>query len=134
MARNWIEFDEPSDRHTTGLLYASLNPKGQILVNAHTFDQMQRPEAVTLLFEPETDSIGLKPASPLMSNAFPLRKNGVSGHRVIFAGRFAKKHDIRVDHTVSFNLVEIEDGILILSLRNLSKAPRGHNRKLKKHK
>lgn len=132
MARNWIEFDEPSDRHTTGMLYASMNPKGQILVNSYTYDLMKQPEAVKLYFEPETDSIGLKAANPLMPNAFPFRKNGVSGHRIVFARRFARKHEIELDYTVSFNLVEIEEDTLVLSLQHISRAPRGHNRKSKK--
>ncbi|MBK8466507.1 MAG: hypothetical protein IPL32_11805 [Chloracidobacterium sp.] len=132
MERKWIEFEGSSDRHTTGQLYASLNQKGQILVNSHTYDQMETPEAVTLLYEPETETIGLRPASPLMPNAFPFRKNGVSGHRLIFARRFAKKHDIRVDHTISFYMAEIEKGILVLSLRHTVRAPRGHSRKSKK--
>lgn len=42
MKRDWIEFNESSDRHTTGLLYASLNPKGRILLNSHTYDAMKR--------------------------------------------------------------------------------------------
>jgi hypothetical protein len=132
MARNWIEFDESSDRHTTGLLYASLNAKRQILVNRYTYDEMKQPEAVKLFFEVATDCIGLKPASPLMPNAFPLRKNGKSGHHIIFAGRFAKKHDLRVDHTVGFHSAKIEDEILVLSLRNTAITRRGHNRRRKR--
>src|SRR4051794_17288928 len=102
MERDWIVFDESSDRQTTGLLYASLSPKGLILINAHTYDAMDRPEAVTLMFEPKNDEIGLESASPLMPNAFPLRKTGRSGHHLIFASRFAKKHEIKIDSTVGF--------------------------------
>src|SRR5580765_2740466 len=118
MARNWIEFDEsPLRAEGPDDMYVSMNQEGNILVNAHAFSEMGSPEAVILLFDPETDTIGLKPASRLMPNSFAVRKKGESGHQRIGAARFATKHNIRLDGTVRFRSPTVEDGILVMSLR-----------------
>ena len=129
MARNWVEFEEFSDHRTTEMIFATMNPKGEIVVNRYTYDFMEQPEAVILLFDPDNDTIGIRPASPLMPNAFRVRPRSNCGHRVVYAKRFAKKHDIRLDYTVRFSPAEIEDGILILDLRKMASAARGPRKK-----
>lgn len=119
MPRNWIEFDDGPIKAVEGESYASMNKEGEILVNAHAYDEMGCPEAVVLLFEPDTDTIGLKPASRLTPNAFNLTPKGRSGHRRIWATAFAKRNDIRLDTTVRFRTPAVEDGIFVLSLRNI---------------
>ena len=124
MARDWIEFDEGPEKAAAGEIYASMNKEGEILVNGPAYDEMGSPEAVTLLFDPATDTIGLRPASRRMPNAFLVRKKGDSGHRRIGAKRFAKKYEISLDGTVRFRNAAVEDGILVLSLRNIQNIKR----------
>src|SRR2546422_209846 len=124
MQRNWMEFDEGPLKAAADETYASMNQEGEIIVNAHAFNEMGRPEAVVLLFDPDTDTIDLKPASRLMPNAFAVRKKGESGHRKIGATRFAKRHDIRLEGTVRFRTAAVEDGIFVLSLRNIQNIKR----------
>ena len=118
MDEKWIEFDDcpaqPRDR-----IYASMSRIGEILFNRHADEAMGRPEAVVLLYDPNNDKIGLRPASPLMPNAFPVRPKGPSGHRLVRAKPFTTKHELIVDCTVRFRSPVVENGILILSLRNL---------------
>ena len=125
MARNWMGFDEFSDRRGADSTYVTMNHKGEIVINRYTFKTINEPDAVVMLFDPETDTIGLRPASPQMPNAFLVRLRTECGHRVICARPFAKKHDIRLDHTLRFREPVFEDGILILDLRNMINAARG---------
>lgn len=119
MLREWIEFDDGPVTADADENYASMNQVGDIVVNAHAYDEMGRPEAVMLLFDPATDTIGLKPTSRMMPNAFAVRKKNGYGHRRIGANRFAKRHDIRLDGTVRFRTATVEDGIFVMSLRDI---------------
>ena len=49
-------------------------------------------------------------------------------HRVAYAKPFVQKYDIKLDYTVRFREPLIEDGVLVLTLRqmlNASRGPRG---------
>jgi hypothetical protein len=123
MDEKWIEFDDgpsmPRDR-----IYVSMSRIGEIMFNRHADEAMGRPEAVVLLFEPNTNKIGLRPASPLMPNAFPVKPKGPCGHRLVRAKPFMKKHDMRLDGTVRFRSAVVENGILILCLRSMQNVKR----------
>lgn len=129
MEQDWEEFDE-GPRQTVSRLYVSMNPLGEIVMNRRTFDEIKRPEAVVLLFNSKTCSIGVRPASPLMPNAFELKTKGTCQHRVIRAKPFLAKHDIRIDNTVRFSNVTIEGDILALrKLINVSRGPKNRRRR-----
>ena len=117
MSRNWIEFGEGPKKASPDEIGVSLNLRGEIVFNRHTYNEMNRPEAVVLLFDPDTDSIGLRPASPHALNAFRPKIKGHAQHRVVRAMAFTRKHNIKVDGTVRFPTATIEDGILVLNLR-----------------
>ncbi|HEV8591278.1 MAG TPA: hypothetical protein VGQ55_04180 [Pyrinomonadaceae bacterium] len=132
MPRNWMEFDGgPSVASPKGV-YVSMNKHGEIVMNRHTFQEMDQPPAVVILFDPDTDTIGLRPTSPLMPNAFPVKSKGNCGHRLISAKPFVRKHDIRIDATVRFHTAAVEDGVLVLELRNMVRAARGPRKWRKK--
>jgi hypothetical protein len=124
MEKNWIVFDDGPAQASADEVYASMNKEGEIVINAHGFEQMGSPEAVVLMYEPDADLIGLKPASRLMPNAFGVRKKGPSGHRLIRAGSFVKRHDLRLDGTVRFRGAAVEDGVFVMCLRNLQNVKR----------
>lgn len=125
MARQWIEFDDIPFTPGRHLIHVSMNPKCEILMNGQTFEELGRPEAAVMLFDPQTDTIGVRPSSPLMPNSFAIRKHSSYGHQILRVRQFADKHDIRLDRTVRFTKAAIEDGILVLSLRHLANATRG---------
>ena len=118
LPRNWIELGEGPKKAYRDEIYASLNYRSEIVINRHAFAELNHPEAVVLLFDADSDTIGLRPASMETLNAFRLKPKGASGHRVVNARPLTLKHDIRIDGTVRFRTATVENGILVLDLRN----------------
>src|SRR5947207_3175220 len=96
MARNWKEFEGCPIRVDRNEIYVTLNVTGEIVLNRHAFNMINRPEAVVLLFDSDTDTIGIKPASRLAPNSFPLKPKGICDNRVISIKPFCMEHDIRI--------------------------------------
>lgn len=117
MDGNWIEFDERQTGRTDGY-YITLNGDGEFLMNRLLFEGMERPEAVTLYFDPDKDRIGMRKADRGLANAFNVRSTGRSDGRIIRARVFSKKWDIRLTGTFSFPEPKIEDGMLVLHLNS----------------
>ncbi len=103
-----------------------MNRAGGIVLNRYVFEALGNPEAAYLLYDPQTDSIGVKPASRQVPNAFVIRVSTNCGHRIIFGKPFTKKYNIIIDFTVRFRTPEIEDGILVLNLRDTVSVVRGY--------
>ncbi len=76
------------------------------------------------MFDSDTDTIGIKPASRLAPNSFPLKPKGSCDNRVINIKPFCMEHDIRIDNTVRFRTAAVEDSVLVLDLRMMAKATR----------
>jgi len=94
MRRNWIELDEGSNRATQNEIYASMNEQSHIVINGHTFRELREPEAFVLMFDPDTDTIGLRPASVATHNAYRVRnRGGRRRHRYVTAARLARNAD-----------------------------------------
>jgi hypothetical protein len=132
MRRNWIEYNQGPLRALRDEVYASINYRYSIVFNNKAYDEMNRPEAVVLLFDADNDTIGLRPARPQDLNAFRIRPKGPSMHRTITAAAFARKHDIRIEGTMRFCTAAVEDGILVLDLHYIvpvKGTPRGGRRK-----
>src|SRR5580765_6646278 len=119
MARNWIELGEGPKKAYRDEIYASLNYRSEIVINRRAFAEINEPEAVVLMFDPDSSTIGLRPASIETVNAFRLKPKGASGHRVVNARPLTLKHDIGIDGTARFRTAAVENGILVLDLRNL---------------
>ena len=115
MARNWIRFEEPVP-HEKSDIYVSMNYLGELVMNRHTFEILGRPEGAFMLYEPETDSIGVETTKRFEPNAFKIKPKSDCGNVYIRARPFCAKHDIRYDGTVRFLDTKIEDGILVLNL------------------
>ena len=85
-------------------------------MNRRTFQLLGEPEAVSLLFDIDNLSIGLRPCDLLMPNAFPLAPRGKTGGHVIWAMSFMKAHQIHPTGTIRFLNAVIENGVLVLDL------------------
>ncbi len=107
-------------------LYASLTRQGSLSLSRLTFERLGEPEAVLLLYERETETIGIDPAKLTDVDAFPVRPKPNKPGRVIHAVRLLREWGIPLDHGVWFPTVSIDqDGVLILDLKETrrSKGP-----------
>ena len=115
MERKWIIYQESPTRVTNGL-YLSINKIGELMLGRGSYEALDRPEAVYLMYDPGNDSIGLKKTEPRMPNAFRLRAKNTSGNYVIHAKPLCVKHDLRFDGTVQFLETSFENETLIANL------------------
>src|ERR1043165_254592 len=114
MSTQWEEFEfGPGDKKE---LRVTLTRKGEITIGAVAVEAMGEPEAAVLLWDKAASRIGIKRAPVARAtNAFPLLRHGKWRHRVIRASRFCRHHRIRVERTVAFQEVAIDDdGVLVL--------------------
>lgn len=124
MIRQWQEYQTKPRTVSRGRGRASLNKQGILVLNRIAHEQMGRPEAVVLLYDPRYKVIGLKPASPERPNAYPLRqryksgRNGDRGMLAVYATGFFKLHDLRPVCTLAFDDPKFESGVLELELRS----------------
>ncbi len=125
MTRNWTEFDAGPAQTARDEIYVSMNRRGEIILNRLAVEQLGHPEAVVLLFDEETDTIGLKPSTRLFANAYPLKLKGQCGHRVVRGWPFVSRYKLQIDGTVRFRTANVEDGVLILELRSRAPVNRG---------
>ena len=127
MTRNWVEFDEGPKATSRDSKYVSINQDGEILMNRHTYHELNEPAAVVILFDSGTYTIGLRPASPLTPNAFPIRQKGKHGNRQVAVRPFVERHELKLNGTARFLTPEIEEGILVLELRRTANVSRRKN-------
>jgi len=117
MKYQWTEFQGSPNRRDRTEPRVSLNPRGVIFFNRKAFAAMGEPAAVRLFFDENRLRIGLKPTDPSRKNAFPVRKKDRWENRVVQASPFCRHNKIRIDRTVVFNEVDLDDeGILTLDL------------------
>ena len=125
MLDQWEVFTAGPTKPGEDRLYLSINQKGQIFINRRAVEALGSPEAVELLFSKPTTKIGIRRVSPKMTNAFPLKDRPDGNAKMIQASPFCRNHGIKVQGTVAFNQVELnEDAMLILDLTNTSRVSR----------
>ena len=123
MARRWEEFDEPGTPRIAKL-HVSMSPTGTMIISRNAYEALQRPTHVVMLWDGETDAVGIRPVPPRTINAFKLYDMHRSGAYRFHALRFLVKYDIKLDYTIRFPTATIEDGVLILELRYHVRSPR----------
>ena len=117
MAREWEEYGQGPRTTPADKLYASLNWRGDIVINGRTHSELERPSHVVLLFERRTGTIGLRPTLPDAKNAFRVRHNGRGTSRLVHCSRFLREKGVSVERTVSFPTARVEHGVLLLELK-----------------
>ena len=84
-------------------IYASLNRRGEIAMNAEAFKAIGRPPNVTLLYDAETKRIGVKYPVALDRHFFPVRRMGRGRNTLVVRGaRMLKQFGIEVERTYVF--------------------------------
>jgi hypothetical protein len=117
---NWDEFKETATRRFTDRLYVTLSLKGDFVVNMHTFIKMNEPEAVVLLYDKNTRTIGVKRSRIDVPNAIVVHTRHARYNKVFRSKKFLAKHDIVLKNTMQFPTAVIDtDGVLILNLREM---------------
>ena len=129
MERNWIEFNDVPCLVDRNAFYVSMNKRGDIIMNRYTYDAIDRPKEVIMLFDPDTSTIGVRRAEGIATNAFPVRPRHNGSHQQIPARTFAVKNEIQIDGTARFRTATVENGILVLELKHMAKATRKPQKK-----
>lgn len=97
---------------------------GTMLLSRNAYEALGRPGHVVMLWDGESDTIGLRPVPPRTLNAFRLYDAGRSGAYRFHALRFVTKYEIKLEYTVRFPTAAIEDGVLLLELKYRVRSPR----------
>lgn len=119
-AGQWNEFNETAARRFPERLYATLNPRGEFVVNLKTYIRMNEPEAVVLLYDRDTRTIGVRPSRLEIPNAILVHTRHERYNRVFRSKKFLAANGIELQRTVQFPSAEIDtDGVLILNLREM---------------
>lgn len=102
--------NEPASKR----LHVTISPAKLILLNRNVYNMMGKPAAVYLNFSRERDVIALEPASPRVTDAFPVIQN-TSNWR-INAAPFCRNFNIDLDTQLKFIRPELEGDALMLKL------------------
>lgn len=114
MKRTFEEFTGRGIHVRSGSPRLTLQENGKLSLNHAVLQPLRDPEAVVLLFDRETHSVGLRPASKGVVHAYPLNKHSATS-RVSTIAAFAKHYDIPLAPTRSIE-AELEDGVLVIDL------------------
>lgn len=126
MIKHWTKFEGRPYGAARDEARVTLGPKKVIMLNRIAYEALGTPQAVELMFDETQKIIGLKPAELRRANAFPLKVKKGSQHRLIFAGAFCTHFGIRVDRTVLFNEIDIDnEGVMTLEVAKAVNVGRG---------
>ena len=113
--------------HWSGF-YVTMNRLGSIVLSRVTWERLGGPGAVFIMWDRFNQRLGLKPAEVGERNAYPVRKYGRKGAKIVRAFRLVTEFGIRPPDTVEFQGVKIDpDGCLILDLRTVRISAKAHS-------
>jgi hypothetical protein len=122
MKREWETCNYDTKRARWGGFHVTMTPRGEIYMNANTLKAMDAGERFVLLYDRPTHTIGVQPANSLTPKSQGSTPKGKRGGRWVRAFRLLQQCGIGVEKTVRFLQPVIEDGVLILDLRNTTTA------------
>ena len=125
---DWIQLPRDDVAPQGSGVYVTMNRKGEIAMNKVTHRRVGEPLAFHILYNRPNSLIALKPTTATMKNAYPVRRHGGKGGRVVRAYRLLTEFGIKLPDTVEFADPEIDiDGQLVLDLRTARVSPRAHS-------
>src|ERR1043166_3859093 len=130
--RSWKEFSGVAPRIIPDAIRCSVNPYGEITFDIKTFQKMGEPEAMLMLYEEHSRTIGLKPSHPDTDNAVLVRPRHARSNRCVRLKAFFRENDIQIDRTLRFRYPFIEGKTLILDLRKAVTASHGRAKTVRK--
>ncbi|HEY2847685.1 MAG TPA: hypothetical protein VGI80_07695 [Pyrinomonadaceae bacterium] len=115
--RRWQRFEEAAARKGRDAVRVSVNPVGEITFDVETYRRMGEPQAMFLLYEPETQTIGIEPGNADEPSSVLVRTRHARSNRVVRSMSFFKKHGILPLRTVVLPFAYIEGNVLVLDMR-----------------
>jgi hypothetical protein len=126
MISHWTKFEGRPYGAEQNAVRVTLGPKKAIMLNEKAYEALGSPAAVEFMFEENHKIIGLKPIDPRKDNAFPIKPKKGSRHHVIRAAAFCTHVGIKVDRTVLFNDIDIDnEGVMKLEFAKTTNISRG---------
>jgi hypothetical protein len=118
MIRRWQEYQFVRTGFDENRIHVTVNSKGNIYLSRRALEELNSPEAVVLLFDPGSKTIGIRRAAVDRRNAHRLKVKDVRGRgKTVYAAEFLRHYGVRVKDTLVFEKPELdEDGILVLNL------------------
>ncbi len=123
MKRKWEEFTQTNNGRADAVR-VSLNARGTFALNQKAVDLLGGTEAIVLLFDKANRLIGLKPSSPKVNHACGLKRVGASQSYFLRAKSFCNFYGIDIGDKVVFNDAQMEDGMIVLNLDNVTEVVR----------
>jgi hypothetical protein len=95
----------------------TIQKAGGISFNAAAYEALGRPEAIELLFDPETRIMGARPVAPSETHSYPVRPPSTKRDPgfIISGKAFTAFYDIPTD-VARRRLAYLQDGILCVDL------------------
>lgn len=113
--------------HWSGL-YVTMNKLGSIVLSRVTHERLGSPTAYMIMFDGFNHRLALKPEEIGKKDAYPARKYGKRGARIIRVFRLVAEFGIRPPDTIEFERPKIDlEGMLILDLRKIRISPKAHS-------
>jgi hypothetical protein len=132
MARHWERFTGGPHISSRDRLHVTLNSRGMIKFNRKAYEALGKPAAAVLFFEKASSLIGIGPAQPHLTEAFPFIQNNMNW--TLNAMPFCRHFGIKFDTgTEAFVDPEFDtDGTLMLNLRQTRRVYGGRGKKNRK--
>ncbi len=100
--------------------FVTIQMRGPLSLNYSAYRTLGEPEAVELLYDRESETVGLRPVSPKESYAFPVRPQGRKDKRpsnYVIAGQAFTKH-YGIDTSVAKRYpAEMQGDVLAVDLK-----------------
>ncbi len=120
------EFEGSPNRVERDVPRVTLNYRGVMRLNKLAFEALGSPGAVKLFFDENEMVIALKPEDLRRRNAFPLKPKDRGRNRIIHTLPFCRHFEIKVERTVLFNDIDLDnDGLMLLSLARTTAIGKG---------
>jgi hypothetical protein len=95
----------------------SLQKRGTFGMNRASYEALSRPPAVTLLYNPQTQAIGFKPAEAGDPRAYPVREQSKGSSWQTAGKAFLQHHGIPIPDHSSRYMAQLVDGVLVVDLK-----------------
>lgn len=116
-------------------LYVTMSRKGSITISRVTHERLGSPHAYLIKLDAVNQRLALEPTELHKPNAYPARKQGRRGSKVLRAYRLLTQWAIRPPDTIEFNQMRIDpDGQLIIELGSAVISPKAWSQCRKKSK
>ena len=127
---DWVQLPRGDIAPHNSVVYVTMNRKGEIALNKVAYKRVGEPTAFLIYFNRPNNMVALKPTAAAIKNAYPVRKQGRRGGRVVRAFRLLTEFGLKLPDTVEFKDPEIDrDRQLILDLRTARVSPRAHSQR-----